>query len=78
MGDSRDGRVARIVLEVIVDDPGVVTQLRVETRDWQYRLLTRAQLSPLTHGGVEASQASAIALWVTLLEDRLGELSGAG
>lgn len=74
--DPRDGQAARIVLEAVVDRPGVVTLYKVEQRDWQYRLITRAQFSPLTSGGVEVAHSAATELWVQLINDRLRDLEG--
>lgn len=73
-GDRRDGRVARIYLVAVVDPPGVLTQLRIEQRDWMDRLLTRAQLSPLTSGGFELTLGRGIDLWHQLINDALGSL----
>lgn len=74
--DPRDGHAARIVLEAVVDRPGVVTLYKVEQRDWQYRLLTRAQFSPLTSGGADVAHRTATELWVELINDRLRDLEG--
>lgn len=74
MPDLRDGRVARIYLIAVVDPPGVLTQLRVEQRDWMDRLMSRAQMSPLTAGGFEMTIAKGIDLWHQLINDGLESL----
>lgn len=71
MTENQSARVNYIVLTAIVDDPGVVTQIKVEQRDFQFRLITRHQSSPLTGGGVERVVAEGTALYLRLLQDRL-------
>jgi hypothetical protein len=72
--DRRDGRVARVNLVTIVDPPGVITLLRVEQRDWMDRLLTRAEFSPLLHGGSDQAEALATGLRQRVLSEVLGSL----
>lgn len=73
-GDRRDGRVARIYLVAVVDPPGVLTQLRIEERDWMDRLISRLQLSPLTSGGFELTIARGIDRWHQLINEGMALL----
>lgn len=66
-----DGRVCYVVLVAVVDSPGVLTQMKVEQRDFQYRLVSRALSSPLTNGGIELTFGRAVALFRELVADAL-------
>jgi len=70
-GQIQSAKVNYIVLTAVVDSPGVVTQIKVEQRDFQYRLVTRHQSSPLTGGGTEMVVTQGTALWLRLLQDQL-------
>lgn len=73
--DTRDGVPARVYVIAFVDATDhVLVQVRVEQRDWMDRLLTRAQLSPLTNGGSDRTWRDAMELARELTEDIVGSL----
>jgi len=63
--------ISYIVLIAVVDQPNVLTQIKVEQRDFQYRLVSRHQSSPLTGGGAERILAEGMGLWSHLVSDAL-------
>ena len=73
--ELNEGRVCFVVLVAIVDPPGVVTRLRVEQRDFQYKLVTRSEDSPLTGGGHDLAVTRAVNLWSQLVKDNLSALA---
>jgi len=60
-----------IVLIAVVDQPRTLTQLRVEQRDFQYRLVSKALFSPMTDGGDELAFGRSLDLYRTLVSDAL-------
>lgn len=58
------------VLSSLVDSRGVV-RVRVEQRDYQYKLVSRADRDALTGGGEEAVLAWGMALYRELVADYL-------
>lgn len=50
-----------VVLVAVLEPPGEVRQYRIELRDFYYRLIRRAQLSPATAGGEAFAEDRAIA-----------------
>lgn len=59
------------LISALCDRPNTLTQLRVEVRDYQYKLVSRALFSPWTDGGGEVALAKALELWRKLLADHL-------
>lgn len=57
------------IIVALSEPDGTLTQIRVEQRDYQYRLVSRAEFAPLRDGGPDVVLDRATALWLELLAD---------
>lgn len=69
MPTTTPGRGTYRLIVALSEPDGAVTQIRVEQRDYQYRLVSRAEYVPLRDGGQQQAIDRAMALWLELLAD---------
>lgn len=69
MNPRQTVRGSHIVIVALCETDGTLTRVRVESRDYQYRLVTRAEFVPLSMGGPEIVLAQAVELWLELVAD---------
>jgi len=66
-----DARTHYVVLQVSLDPGRDVARVRVEQRDFQFRLVSRADLIPLLRGGTPRTITEGVELLYTLVADNL-------
>ena len=69
MTTSKTPRGVHIVIVALCETEGTLTRVRVEQRDYQYRLITRADFVPLAMGGPERVLEQAMELWLELVTE---------
>lgn len=67
--DANTIQATHIVIVALCEREGTLTRVRVEKRDYQYRLVTRAEFVPLTMGGPELVVQKAMDLWLELVTE---------